>query len=398
MPSQSDAYVSRKNVDREPLWQNRQPRLSHLDIELTERCNNACQHCYINLPAGDTGAASRELNTQQWQDILRQAADLGALTVRITGGEPLLREDFTDLYLYARNLGLSVELFTNARLITPQLADLFARIPPRHRIEITVYGMTAESYDAAACAPGAYAQFRRGVDLLLERRIPFTVKMALLPPNRREREAFARWSASLPWSDGEPQYITTFQLRSRRDNANRNRLICSIRLNPAEAAALQIPSSERGWKNMEQFCSRFIGPAGDTLLTCGAGSSGCVDAYGRYQACMLLRTPELTYDLRQGTLQDALDNFFPKLKDLKARHPAYLERCTNCFLHGLCEQCPAYSWSEHGTLDTPVEYLCEKAHAQARLLGLLKEGEKGWEVNDWQERIRSSTIIKQVDR
>ena len=28
------------------------PLLGHLDIELTERCNNACMHCYINLPAG----------------------------------------------------------------------------------------------------------------------------------------------------------------------------------------------------------------------------------------------------------------------------------------------------------------------------------------------------------
>jgi MoaA/NifB/PqqE/SkfB family radical SAM enzyme len=29
------------------------PSLPHLDVELTERCNNACLHCYINLPAGD---------------------------------------------------------------------------------------------------------------------------------------------------------------------------------------------------------------------------------------------------------------------------------------------------------------------------------------------------------
>ena len=33
-------------------------------------------------------------------------------------------------YLFARRLGLKVLLFTNARLITPELADLFARIPP----------------------------------------------------------------------------------------------------------------------------------------------------------------------------------------------------------------------------------------------------------------------------
>ena len=61
-----------------------------------------------------------------------------------TGGEPLLRPDFAEIYLYARRLGLKVVLFTNARPITPELADLLAqrhrrcghgRAGPRHRRE-----------------------------------------------------------------------------------------------------------------------------------------------------------------------------------------------------------------------------------------------------------------------
>jgi hypothetical protein len=49
---------------------------------------------------------------------------------------------------------------------------------------------------------------------------------------------------------------------------------------------------------------------------------------------------------------------------------------------------------EHGTLDTPVDYLCDIAHLQARDLGLLKEGEKAWEVTDWRERINSLSSSK----
>jgi hypothetical protein len=76
------------------------------------------------------------------------------------------------------------------------------------------------------------------------------------------------------------------------------------------------------------------------------------------------------------------------MREIEAENPLYLERCARCFLQGLCEQCPAKSWSEHGTLDTPVEYLCQVAHARARDLGLLSEGEHAWEVEDWQERIK----------
>jgi hypothetical protein len=42
---------------------------------------------------------------------------------------------------------------------------------------------------------------------------------------------------------------------------------------------------------------------------------------------------------------------------------------------------------EHGTLDTPVEYLCEIAHIQAGFLGLVKKGGKAWEAGEWKNRI-----------
>jgi len=82
-----------------------------------------------------------------------------------------------------------------------------------------------------------------------------------------------------------------------------------------------------------------------------------------------------------------LEGSFPALRETKATNPDYLRRCARCFLKGLCEQCPAKSWTEHGTLDTPVEYLCDVAHAQARYLGLITDQENAWKVEDWQGRI-----------
>jgi radical SAM protein with 4Fe4S-binding SPASM domain len=148
----------------------------------------------------------------------------------------------------------------------------------------------------------------------------------------------------------------------------------------------------RDWKyykkNMEEFCTKFMFPGGDILLSCGAGNGGgCVDAYGRLQLCMMLRHPETVYDLKTGTIKDALENFFPKIRARRVSHPEYLERCARCFLKGLCEQCAAKSWMEHGDLETPVEYQCEVAHAQALNLGLLSPGENAWEVEDWKARI-----------
>jgi radical SAM protein with 4Fe4S-binding SPASM domain len=383
-------YAVKRSLSRHRLFGGRKPLLGHLDIELTERCNNACLHCYINLPEHDSQAARRELTAEQWKGILRQAADLGALSVRLTGGEPLLRPDFSEIYLYARRLGLKVVLFTNVRLITPQLADLLARVPPLKKIEVSAYGMYPQSYDAIACAPGAFAEFRRGVDLLLERQIGFMVKSVLLPPNRAEIEEFEAWASTIPGMDRLPAYSVLLDLRTRRDLPAKNRLIAGLRFSPEEVVALVARREGSYRKAMAQFSARFLRPQGDQLFTCGAGETGCVDAYGVYQMCMLLRHPDVVYDLSRGTIRQALTEAFPRFRELRATNPAYLQRCARCFLRGLCEQCPAKSWTEHGTLDTPVEYLCRVAHAQARYLGLLADGERAWEVVDWQQRIEAA--------
>ena len=98
-----------------------------------------------------------------------------------------------------------------------------------------------------------------------------------------------------------------------------------------------------------------------------------------FQLCMMLRHPDTVYDLKKGSIKDALEIFFPKIIPSLRISPEYLKRCAQCFIKGICEQCPAKSWMESGDLDTPVEYLCEIAHFQAEDLELLSPGEKAWD-------------------
>jgi radical SAM protein with 4Fe4S-binding SPASM domain len=380
-------YVERVLSASFPVFRGKAPALGHLDIELTERCNNNCVHCCINLPEGDESARVREMSEAQVGRILEAAAGLGALSVRFTGGEPLLRADFPAMYLRARKLGLRVLVFTNARLITSELAALFARVPPLRPIEVTVYGMTPASYEAVSLVPDSHAEFLRGVELLRAHGVRFVVKGAALPPNLGELDAFRAWAASIPAMERPPALSAFFDLRHRRDSEAKNRRILALRPQPTQGLALLRRVGGTDLREMREFCSRFMGAQGARLFACGAGFGVSVDAYGRAQPCLGLRAPELTYDLLHGSLVEALRDFFPKIRAIEATNPAYLERCARCFLKGLCEQCPAKSWAEHGTLDTPVEYLCDIAHEEARELGLLQPGEKAWQVVDAAARV-----------
>lgn len=348
-------------------------------MELTERCQNNCVHCAINRPADDTEAARRELSTAEWKTILSEATALGCLDVRWTGGEPLLRDDFEELYLFARRLGLRVTLFTNAALVSERLADLLAQTPPLSPLEITIYGMTPKTCDAVTRTSGSFDAARQGLERLLIRRIPVALRCVAMRPTANELAAFEEWAA--PHSRCPPWIIYLLDLRSRRDDESRNELIRRLRLAPDEVVKLL--NRRPGYrKEMQTFCRQFVGVQGDRLFPCGAGCGGCIDAYGNYQVCLPLRHPETIYPLRNGSLAKAVTEFAPTVTNRRAANPAFLARCARCFLRGLCEQCPAKSWFEHGTLDTPVEYFCEVAHAQARDLGLLTAGERSWDIAD----------------
>jgi radical SAM protein with 4Fe4S-binding SPASM domain len=386
-----NTHAIQQPADKPLFKQSNRMLLGRLDIELTERCNNNCVHCCINLPANDLKALSRELTTEEIKAVLKEAASLGCLSVRFTGGEPLLREDFEELYVFARKQGLKVLLFTNATLVTSHLAKLFSRIPPLEKIEITLYGMKKSSYEAVSRIEGSYEAAWQGIKLLEKYKIPFIVKSALLPYNKKEIDIFKKWAGTISWMDQHPPaYSMFFGLRVNRDSLEKNKHINALRLSAKEGIAYLTRDKDAYIKEMKEFCSKFMRPPGDKIFSCGAGmGGGCVNAYGLFYPCLLLKSPETAYDLNNGSLKSALTEFFPKLRKTKAENKEYLKKCAACFLKGLCEQCPAKSWSEHGVLDKPVEYLCDIAHTQARFLGLIGENENAWEVKDWRERIEA---------
>ena len=384
------SYSIKRPIHQVSLWKDKSPILSRLDMELTERCNNNCIHCYINLPADEEKARKKELTTGDAMGILKQAASLGCLTVRFTGGEPLLREDFEEIYLFARRLGLKVRIFTNGTLVTTHLANLLSRIPPLEKIEVSIYGMKRKPYEAVSRVPGSFHAARRGIDLLLKNNVPFVVKAVLFNPDKNEAREFEEWSRTIPWMDFPQSSVIQLYLRCRGTDEGRNTLIKGLRLPAKEMLNIEAKRPEEYRKELKTFCSQFCRIPEEKLFWCGAGiGGGCVDAYGNLQPCLMLRHPSTVYDLKKGSLKDGLENFFPKVREMEAVNPLYLERCARCFLQSLCAQCPAVSWMETRALDGWLEYFCEFTHAQAQYIGLLREGEKSWEVADWEEKVRS---------
>ena len=369
----SEANVDALRIQDFSLWDRMAERKAPLsfDLEITARCNNDCRHCYVNLPANDLAARDKELSPAEISRIADEAAAMGALWCLITGGEPLLRENFSDIYLALKRKGLLVSVFTTAQILTDDHVQLFRRYPPRD-IEISVYGVTRETYERVTRRPGSFAAFRRGLDRLLAAGVKVRLKAMALRSNVNELPEIARFCRE--HTKDYFRFDPLLHLRFGGD-PKRNEEIRAERLSPEEIAAIEQADEERS-NALRKGCHELIMSEQahlncNHLFHCGAGNGSFYVSYdGQFRLCSSLCHPDCTYDLRTGTLADAWRNLVPKVRDMKSSRAEFLEGCRVCPIVNLCLWCPAHAHLETGELDAPVGYFCEVAHARADQLRL----------------------------
>ena len=95
-------------------------------IELTWNCNHRCVFCscpWLSFPE----LRGRELDCTRWCRILEQAVENDVKHITLSGGEPLLKEDFIKILLHAAKLPFeSVAVFSNGLAIDEDMLDIFS--------------------------------------------------------------------------------------------------------------------------------------------------------------------------------------------------------------------------------------------------------------------------------
>lgn len=151
--------------------------------ELNMGCNYDCKHCYLGLKQfSGLGWAERE-------KVLGIMRDAGVLWLEITGGEPTIDKLFPETYSRAFDLGMMIEVLTNgSRLSNPKILGLLTSRPP-HRVTLSVYGATEESYDGLTQRRGAYKSFIKGLDAAHEAGISLDLSVVVTKDNAHEVDA-----------------------------------------------------------------------------------------------------------------------------------------------------------------------------------------------------------------
>ena len=86
--------------------------------------------------------------------IVDELVSLGTLSLFLTGGEAMLRDDFDDIYKYIRESGILVTVLSNGTVITPEKIELFKEYPPVE-LSISIYGASEKTYEETCKVSGA---------------------------------------------------------------------------------------------------------------------------------------------------------------------------------------------------------------------------------------------------
>ncbi len=331
-------------------------------IEVTRRCPLKCLHCYNNLPLKDRHAQQAELSYEEHCRILDEITEAGCLWLLYTGGEIFAREDFLDIYVYARKKGLLITLFTNGTLITSAVADTLAQWVP-FSIEISIYGRDRETHDGLTRSPGSFERCMHGIELLRERKLPLTIKTMALTTNRHELWEMKRFVER----DLGLEFRFDCMVNPRLDSS---RVALSLRLEPSEAVSLDLhdPARVAEWRRLAcQFNGpRQSGPDGAELYQCGGGmSSFAIGPDGALTLCVLDQAK--AYDLRRGSFLDGWENHLLRVRRKKITR---MTKCSSCEIQAMCGMCPANGALESDDPESPVEFLCQVAHLRAHALGM----------------------------
>lgn len=159
-----------------------------VDFTVTRQCNLRCKHCYAD--AGDS-PDPKELNTEKAKQVIQEIARTGARSIVFAGGEPLLRHDIYELVSWARELGLSPLIGTNATLLGTENAGKLERAGVES-IAISIDSSDPTYHDSFRGFVGGWERAVAGIHNAASAGLPFQIDPCLHRLNLAQHDAIIR--------------------------------------------------------------------------------------------------------------------------------------------------------------------------------------------------------------
>lgn len=336
------------------------------NFELTARCNFNCPMCYVHQTADQIAKSGKqELTADQWLSFARDARDRGMIFVLLTGGEPLVRRDFFEIYHGLKQMGLLVSINSNGSMLCGEILERFREDPP-FRFNISLYGGSNETY-SRMCGLPMYDRVKENIRALRAAGIDVSLNLSITPYNFRDIEMIYRDAVELDVNVKASSYMYP------PVRINGEEYGCSNRLSPSEAARCSVLWDEirlsdeefrlraenmlRSATDLSEGCPVET----DEGVRCRAGSTSFWMTWdGKMLPCGMMTTPVA------NPLETGFDAAWKQIRAATAaiRLPS---KCSTCGHKAYCGVCASVCYTETGRFDGVPRYICERAREQLRI-------------------------------
>lgn len=307
-------------------------------IELTPFCNFNCVMCYVRLDAEQAKKQGEILTKEEILAVAREAKDMGTLYLTLTGGEPLSRHDFWDIYNELNKMGFLISILSNGSLIDEPAMEKFKECGMPYSVKLSLYGANDETYDKVCNFKKGFTKIENAVKLLKENRVPTTLTATIVKENADDLKKM--YEIANEW--GVRFFHTISVVKSARGSVNTaeasrfafDEFAAHLSLEQLEKHKFKNPESPFSW------CSSYR-------------SSFWLTWNGHLQLCAFMNGPYATVD--KG-LENAWKELNEKLENLK--NP---KECETCKYSEFCQRCPGMLCAESGNAEKVSDSVCNTA-------------------------------------
>lgn len=160
-------------------------------IELTNRCNIRCRHCYGNFSNNNLA----EIPKEKLLPLFSSMRAAGGLVAELTGGDPSVYPYTADAIEIAFDVGFqSLMLLTNGIYLNNRLVDTIVRHKKNIFVQIDLHSLNDEYYDWFTQSKDALAKVKSNIDRLINKGVQVRVCSIFTPKNFHELLSITEWA------------------------------------------------------------------------------------------------------------------------------------------------------------------------------------------------------------
>ena len=313
-------------------------------LEINRTCNLKCLHCYH----GDDRLVFMDEET--YTRAIEEMEKADTLFLVISGGEPMLHNDFKKIIELCTDKGFAVSIFSNGTLIDDDIIKCLSNSSV-NEVNISIYSLIPEIHDKITAVKGSLKKSLEGIKKLLQAGIRTAIKMVITNYNYNDVKSVYEYCLEngikfktdpmiTPMNSGDEKPI---QFRAQKKELS--------------VALAQFPEIR------EEIDA-------DETKTCNAGKNYyAIDVEGNILPC--IQFPVILGNVFEDNLKELWKNheFLKKIRGLKVEE---LKECMDCSVKSFCDRCPGLAYIESGDVRGKAESCCYVAEIRHEM----KENEK----------------------